>query len=191
MRFSKAAGLRTQNERAQVAGFGRKQAAEAVAANKSIENLANSMYDIGSTEANVNAYMRDLPIRRMIGGEKYPLILFRGRQNPHITGTHEYKQRAASMKSKGKFGPSYITVSEDDIISLVSKYHGTGIILRSDNGSWREIERITIHPGEIGVAVNDLTGVEAKTTVFTIRYSKDGFHIAPDYPSRKGDKAKK
>lgn len=30
VRFSKAAGLRTQNERAQVAGFGRKQAAEAV-----------------------------------------------------------------------------------------------------------------------------------------------------------------
>lgn len=30
VRFSKAAGLRTQNERAQVAGFGRKQAAEAM-----------------------------------------------------------------------------------------------------------------------------------------------------------------
>ena len=37
MRFSKAAGLRTQNERSQVAGFGRKQAAEAVAAVKNNE----------------------------------------------------------------------------------------------------------------------------------------------------------
>lgn len=34
VRFSKAAGLRTQNERAQVAGFGRKQAAEAIEADK-------------------------------------------------------------------------------------------------------------------------------------------------------------
>lgn len=34
VRFSKAAGLRTQNERAQVAGFGRKQAAEAITATK-------------------------------------------------------------------------------------------------------------------------------------------------------------
>ena len=31
---------------------------------------------------------------------------------------------------------------------------------------------------------------EADTTVFTIRYSKDGFHIVPDYPSRKEEKAK-
>lgn len=30
----------------------------------------------------------------------------------------------------------------------------------------------------------------AETTTFTIRYSKKGLHIVPDYPSRKGDKAK-
>lgn len=36
-----------------------------------------------------------------------------------------------------------------------------------------------------GVAVNDMTGKEAETTVFKIHYSKNGIHIVPDYPSKK------
>ena len=190
-RFSKAAGLRMQNERAEVAGFSWKQAGEADKAYKKLAKTANSMYDIGSEEQNVKAYLRDLPIRKKIGSEDCPLILRQGRQKKHIPDTNEFKSYAKKLRQEGKYGPSRVTVGEEAISALVQKYHGTGILLMSSNGKWREIERITVHPENIGIAVNNITGVEADTTTFTIRYSKDGFHIAPDYPSRKGDKAKK
>lgn len=190
-RFSKAAGLRTQHERMEMSGFGSKQANAADNTFKAIENQANSMYDIGSSEENVNAWLRDQPIRQKIGSNQYPLTLHQGRQNKHIPGTHEFVQYSNAFTAKGQFGPSRITVDEDAINALVQKYHGKGILIKSKDGQWRGIERITIHPDKIGVAVNNITGVEADTTTFTIRYSKDGFHVVPDYPSRKGDKAKK
>ena len=188
-RFTKAAGLRSQRERAQVAGFGVKESNSARSAAKAIEKQANAMYDIGSTEQNVDAWLRDRPIRQQIGTEEYPLNLHQGRQDKHIPGTNAYKQYAANLAKKGEYGPPYLTVDNDTLKALVEKYHGTGILIKRKDGSWRGIERITVHPDKIGVAVNNLTGVEADTTTFTIRYSKDGVHIAPDYPSRKGDKA--
>lgn len=188
-RFTKAAGLRSQRERMNIPGFGTKEANTTNAAAKAIEKQANLMYDIGSTEQNGNAWLRDRPIRRKIGTEQYPLTLHQGRQNKHIPGTNEYKQYAANLARKGQYGPPYLTVDSETIRDLVAQYHGTGILVKTKDGKWREIERITMHPDKIGVAVNNLTGKEVDTTTFTIRYSKDGVHIAPDYPSRKGDKA--
>lgn len=189
--FSKVAGLRTQPERAQVQGFGNKEAVAASSEYKRIEKLANSMYDIGDTSKNVDAWLRDQPIRRSIGSNEYPLKLHNGRQNSHIAGTNEFKQYVDKLSKKGQFGPSRLTIDMAEIEDLVSRYHGTGILLMSDDGRWRGIERVTVYPYEIGIAVNNLTGAESSTTTFTIRYSKDGYHIAPDYPSRKGEKAKK
>lgn len=189
-RFTKASGLRSQRERANVAGFGVKEANSARAAAKAIEKQANAMYDIGSTEQNVDAWLRDRPIRQQIGTEKYPLTIRQGQQNKHIPGTHEYAQYTANLAAKGEYGPSRLTIGETALQELVDRYHGTGILLRSDDGRWRGIERITVHPEVIGIAVNNRTGKEAETTTFTIRYSKNGLHIVPDYPSRKGDKAK-
>lgn len=148
------------------------------------------MYDIGCTEENIKAWMRDLPIRKKIGSEQYPLVIHKGRQNKHIPGTNGFNQYAENLKKRGQFGPPWLTIDEETVRGLVDKYHGTGILIKNKDGGWREIERITVHPETIGVAVNNLSGAEAETTVFTIRYSKDGVHIAPDYPSRKGDKAK-
>ena len=148
------------------------------------------MYDTGSTEKNIRAFQRDKPIRQKIGSEEYPLKLHKGKQNKHIPGTHEYKQYVERLTQKGEHGPSRLTIDEEAVKALVEKYHGTGILLKRKDDHWREIERITVHPDTVGVAVNNLTGTEADTMVFTIRYSKDGYHVVPDYPSRKGDKAK-
>lgn len=192
VRFSKAAGLRTQNERAQVAGFGRKQAAEAVAANKSVENLANSMYDIGSTEANVNAYMRDKPLRdKICSGTEYPAEINSGKQRNHIPGSHEYNQYVERLAKDGKFGPSRLLITEDEAQALVYKYRGTGILPRDKNGQWMKQELITTHSQPVGIVVNDTTGAEAETVTFKIHYGKKGTHIVPDYPSRKGMKGPK
>lgn len=149
------------------------------------------MYDIGSEAENVKAYMRDLPIRKRIQSGEFPLNIHVGWQNKHIEGTKEYAQYVERMHRDGRHGPSHISVDDDAIIELVQRYHGTGILLKSDKGEWRGIERITTHQDAVGVVVNNLTGDEADTTTFTIRYSKKGFHIVPDYPSRKGAKSKK
>lgn len=190
-RFSKAAGLRTQAERTEVAGFGHKQASEASANYKRIANAANSMYDTGSEGQNIKAYMRDLPIRKQIQAGEFPLNIHKGRQNKHIAGTHEYTQYVERMHKKDRYGPSRITIPTGDIPELIEKYKGLGILPRDKSGKWRNIELITVHPDKIGVAVNDLTGAESDTTVFCIHYSKDGVHISPDYPSKKGAKCKK
>jgi hypothetical protein len=191
-RFSDAAGLRTQDERAQVAGFGHKEAARARKAAADIEKAANSMYDIGDTEKNVNAWLRDQPIRRdIIEGKKYPPEIFAGRQQKHVSGTAEFLRYAEEYKKNKQFGPSRVTISQEDMQKLVYQYRGTGILLRDKNGRWTSCEVITVHPDIIGIAVNNQTGEEAETMVFKIHYSKDGVHIVPDYPSKKGAKARK
>ena len=106
------------------------------------------------------------------------------RQKIHRKGTEMYKNRKAALEKKGKHGPSYTTISDDEIITLVNKFKGTGII-RTKNGKWNNQEVIVTNETVVGVAVNDITGKEAKTTVFKIHYSKNGVHIVPDYPSKK------
>lgn len=106
------------------------------------------------------------------------------RQKIHRKGTEMYENRKAALEIKGKHGPSYITISDEEIITLVNRFKGTGII-RTKNGKWNNQEVIVTNETVIGVAVNDMTGKEAKTTVFKIHYSKNGIHIVPDYPSKK------
>lgn len=106
------------------------------------------------------------------------------RQKIHRKGTEMYKNRKAALEAKGKYGPSYITISDEEIIELVNRFKGTGII-RTKNGKWNNQEVIVTNETVIGVAVNDITGKEVGTTVFKIHYSKNGIHIVPDYPSKK------
>jgi hypothetical protein len=191
-RFSKAAGLRTENERAQVAGFGRGEAARATAEYKRVEKLADLMYDIGSTEKNVAAWLRDQPLRnKILAGKEYPSVIESGQQRKHIPGTLEYAQYVARYTNRGEYGPSRLTITEADAQSLVDKYRGTGILPRGKNGRWLNTEIITIHPDIVGVAVNNRTGAEADTPVFKIHYGKNGTHVVPDYPSKKGAKNRK
>lgn len=190
-RFSKAVGLPTQRERAQVAGFGPKQAAQATATSKSIEKLANSMYNTGSSRKNVDAWLRDRPMREMINSGSVPLEILTGQQRKHIPGTLEYNQYVAKLSKSGQYGPSRLTISEADAQALVDKYHGTGILERNGKtGEWRNVEIITVHPDSVGIAVDNRTGAEADTMVFKIHYGKRGTHIVPDYPSKKGAKAR-
>ena len=107
------------------------------------------------------------------------------RQKIHRIGTKEYLDRQTLLSAKGKHGSSYVSVSDDDILSLVNKHKGTGIISLNKNGKWDNTELIVDNDLEIGTVVNNITGKAVKTSVFKIHYGKKGVHIVPDYPSKK------
>ena len=190
-RFSAAAGLRTQSERAEIANFGKGQAARAKSGYARVATAANSMYDIGSGEKNIKAYMRDLPLRRKIQSDQVITTIEPGQFRKHVAGTNEYKQYVEKLKKQGKNGPSRLTVSADEAQALVDQYKGTGILERTNDGVWQSKEVVTMHPDVIGVVVDNRNGAEAETTVFKIHYGKRGTHIVPDYPSKKGAKGRR
>lgn len=191
-RFSKATGLPTQRERAMVAGFGRGQAARSTAEYKRVAKLADSMYDIGSGEANISAYLRDLPIRERIRAGKIPSSIEPGQFRKHVPSTLEYQQYKAKLQRGGQFGPSRLTLTQDELETLVQQFKGSGILNgKTVNGVWVGTETITTNPVDIGIVVNNLNGDEAVTPVFKIHYGPRGIHIVPDYPSKKGAKSKK
>lgn len=190
-RFSKATDLPTQRERAMVAGFGKRQTSRAVTEYKQVAKLADSMYDIGNQEANINAYLRDLPLRRTIQSSQMVTVIEPGQLRKHIPGTLEYAQYVEKLARDGRYGPSRLTITQDEAQALIDKYRGTGILPRGKDGRWLNQEWITVHPEEVGIAVNDRTGAEAVTRAFKIHYGKKGTHIVPDYPSREGMKGPK
>lgn len=188
-RFSKAAGLRTQNERAQVAGFGSKEAARAIQVEKTVEKAANAMYDTGSTERNVKAWLRDQPIRNKILSGEIPTTILPGQQRKHIPGTLEYTQYVEKLTKIGQHGPSRLNITMEDAQAMVDRQKGTGI-LDWKKGEWQNTEVITTNNETVGVVVDNRSGKEAETVVFKIHYGKKGAHIVPDYPSKKGAKAR-
>lgn len=123
--------------------------------------------------------------REFIRSDQQPKDVLRGQQNKHIPGTHEYNQYVDKLKAKGQHGPSRLTISQEEAAELVQQYAGTGKIMIRKSG-WDNKELIVTNDRIIGVAVDNLTGKEAETTVFKIHYGKKGVHIVPDYPSKKG-----
>lgn len=182
--------LLRRKDREQVVGFDRGVSARTVAANKNVVKQANLMYDTGSETGNVKAYYRDKPLREKIQSEETKKELEKGQYNKHVPGTNEYKQYQEKYKRQKQYGPSYLTIEEKKTQELVYQYAGKGILRRGKDGKWLNEEVITIHSEKIRVAVNNLTGKEVATTVFKIKYGKNGTHVIPDYPSKKGAKGK-
>lgn len=106
-----------------------------------------------------------------------------GRQNKHSAGTNEFKQYAKAFEAKGQYGPSRLTISQDEIQKLVDQYAGTGM-LDVKNGKWNGMEIITDNRKNVGIVVNNLNGKTAETPIFKIHYSSKGVHIVPDYPGK-------
>jgi len=66
-----------------------------------------------------------------------------------------------------------------DAQKLVNEYSGTGDIrLNRTNTAWINKEFI-IADRDIGVNINNKTGVQTLTNRFTIHYSKTGTHVVP------------
>lgn len=166
-KFSRAAGLRTQEERADVLEFTAKQGTAADKQYKAVVKAANSMYNIGSEEKNVAAYMRDLPIRKQIRSDPKKLIINPEKQARHVKGADGYIS-----------GRSYVTVSDAELQSIVNQYAGTGEIQRTAKGLFANKEIITVDH-QIGVSINPETLEETPTNRAYIHYSKSGTHVVP------------
>lgn len=107
------------------------------------------------------------------------------RQEIHRKDTELYNIRQKNLEEKGQYGPSYITISDDEILELVQKYSGKGIIKYDRQGKWNHQEIIVTNDKNVGVVVDNRNGNSANTPVFKIHYAKDGVHIVPDYPSKR------
>lgn len=110
------------------------------------------------------------------------------RQDIHRKGSKLYEERKRRLKEKGEYGPSFITITDEEILELVREFSATGEIQYNKNNRWNNKESILTNDRIVGVVVNNLTGKEVETLVFKIHYSNDGIHIVPDYPSKKEKK---
>ncbi len=189
--FSNKAGLIARNERNQVYEFNKSVSAKSTNSYKRVAKEANKLYNTGSEASNIDAYLRDLPLRKQIQSNSTNKSVHEGQQRKHIKGTHEYFQYEQAFRKKGEYGPSYTDKSISDIEKLVIKYAGTGNLKRDKKGNWTNTETITSCPDIVGTCVNNLTGAEVPTTTFIIKYGKNGVHVIPTYPSMKGAKATK
>ena len=147
------------------------------------------MYNTGSESGNVDAYLRDFPIRQKIKNE-YSHEMNVGRQNGHYVGTNEYNMYVQKQAKLGMKGVSIVTVTQDELKELFAQYSGTGIIKRNiTTGAWEQREIITHNDRIVGYTVDLRTGKATKTSCFTIHYSlRKGWHIVPEYVDMEGKK---
>lgn len=189
--FSNAAGLRIKNERNQVVGFNKSNSQKAVSTYKKVENEANKLYNLGNTQDNINAYLRDKPLRDKIKSDAIKKDLDIGQYKKHVPGNNEYKTYSDSFTKNKQFGPSILTISAEEVQKLIKKYAGTGILGKNKKGDWDNTETITNNDSIVGIVIDNRNNNQAETSVFKIKYGDHGAHIAPDYPSKKGAKARK
>lgn len=163
--FAKATGMKKQNARHQVDGFGKSISQKSVQPYKQVEKQANKLYNLGSSKDNIKAYLRDKTIRDKI--QSLDKNIHIGKQGKHIKGHNNYIE-----------GRSYLTISIDEMQVLINKYSGTGILDKDRSGNFKNKELI-IYNKNIGANINNITKEETKTNRFYIHYSKGGTHIVP------------
>jgi len=74
-------------------------------------------------------------------------------------------------------GRSYF-FEDVDPEGLIGQYHGTGEIRLSESGKWINKEFITLDR-DIGIHIEQSTGLQTTTNSFAIHYSKRGAHLVP------------
>ena len=123
-------------------------------------------------------------IREFILSDDQPKNIDKGKQDKHIEGTNNYKQKAEGLTSIGQYGPSRVYLSLIEIQNLINEFAGTGSIKIRKNGEWDRTETIYHNDKIVGSVVNNLNGKEIETTTFKVHYSKKGIHIVPHYPRK-------
>lgn len=164
--FLKQNNLLRDTSREFTLGFDRSTSQKATLISKSVENKANKMYNLGSTENNVKEYLRDAPIRERIKKDYDLDTYIESKWNKHDPNFKDYDGVS-----------SQLTISKDDTKNLIKRYAGTGAIERNNNGLWKNQE--LIHSDIVVGKVLDKNNNWVDTKSFKIHYSKRGVHIVP------------
>lgn len=152
------------NENADELQFERYKALLGDKAPKSFEAFQQVKYGDGYTALKVQ--YADARIQDRIKTGKLNTTVQAGKQGKHLKGHNNFIE-----------GRSYLNATED-VQALVSKYAGTGALVRDASGKWAHKEVVKAdHP--VGFAVSQVDGTATETSTFTIHYSKNGVHIVP------------
>lgn len=168
-KFSKAAGLLTQNERTQVYGFDRSAASKASWPARKILTLGNGDAKIG---------LKILQFKQDISNGKINTSVDKGNQQKHITGKAWTIQARQALASNGKNMPKSRLAKGLDPQELINKYAGTGKDYKFNSNNKYPDEYITL-PFVVGRTYNVKTGKYEPTKRIQIKYNDRGAHIFP------------
>ena len=73
-------------------------------------------------------FQTETEVREWIRSDKCNKSICKGRQRVHFPGTKEYYDNQAKYDKDHKFGPSELTITEDEVRELIVQYAGTGKI---------------------------------------------------------------
>lgn len=153
-KFCAENGLKTYNERLQVAYWNRQQAAKAAAASRNVDKTKKSEYN--KLEQQVRTELLS-----------YSKEMNANAQNRHIAGSLNYDETRSTLTADPK--------------ELYNLYSGKSVLKVTKSGAWAQKEYF-IHNSVIGT-YRDLQGNKVETTAGIIRYSKTkGWHITPARP---------
>lgn len=110
---------------------------------------------------------KESEIREKIRSGEISTKILKGKQNKHIIGTNEYIE-----------GRSILTA---DAQKIIDEYAGTGKLLFTNDGRWKEKEIVNCQY-EIGIYKGLDGTMSVKTTRGNICYSKKGVHVVPVVP---------
>jgi hypothetical protein len=100
------------------------------------------------------------------------------KQARHMVGDPAYEAYKKNLSAKGTYGPSYLTINDEEVQQLINKHAGTGKLMVDDHLNFKNQEIIVQNGKKIGYYV-DKDGNEHATGNFEIRYSKTGVHVFP------------
>lgn len=124
-------------------------------------------------------------VRAYVRSDAQPKKVEVGKQNQHINGTKEWRERCE--RQGGAVQQSEVTLTIEEIQALVDECAGTGRLNVSGKNPPQVKETVTVEGRIIGTW-RGKKGNASETDSFTIHYSKKGAHVVPARPSwRRGD----
>lgn len=152
----------------------------------SLENesfMGKSMPNLSPEEKIANARARGESIDKIkaiehIVSSSQPKTIEIGKQNKHIPGTNEFRQKQIENQRKGLKKPGTILFPANEAQKLVNSLHGTGTPIISESGKFMNKEYVR-SPYPVGIVEGNKG--PTFTNNFTIHYSKKGTHIVPRY----------
>lgn len=169
-KFSKAAGLLTQNQRTQVDGFGHSQAGRSTAEHKKILTLGNGNVTIGLKVNSFRNALADGNVNTAVDTKNQP---------KHVSGKVWKNQVKQAVQSGGKITPRSLLANGLDPQELINRYAGKGDGYNFRPNQKYPDEFITL-PFIVGRTYDNSTGKYIETHRLQIKYNeKSGAHIFP------------